>query len=193
MQNEPIQAVEDGLRMVHSAVQNDGIASECAHISVITFENTATQVEELKAVDDFQPPKLSAGGGTSFGAALRKVVECAESEVRRTEGGEKDYKPCVYMMTDGAPTDSDWKSALPKFKNYPWNYVVACAAGQQADTTSLLEITDKVIVLANATADSMAKFFNFVSTTTTTGSHKGDGANQVIQDAYDALPPAMKP
>ena len=41
MRGDPIQAVDEGVRAVYSALQDDNVASEIAWISVITFESSA--------------------------------------------------------------------------------------------------------------------------------------------------------
>ncbi len=44
-----------------------------------------------------------------------------------------DWKPLVFIMTDGIPTD-DWQSGLEEFKKRKTAYTVACAAGSGADS-----------------------------------------------------------
>mgnify|MGYP007025191231 CR=1 FL=1 len=39
-----------------------------------------------------------------------------------------DWKPLVFIMTDGEPTD-DLNKGLAEFKKRKWGMVVACAAG----------------------------------------------------------------
>jgi len=86
-----------------------------------------------------------------------------EREVIQNSGETKaDWKPLVFLMTDGLPTD-DWQSALSEFKKVKTGMVVACAAGPDADADSLKEITDNVVTLAHADASSIGQYFKWLS------------------------------
>jgi hypothetical protein len=88
-------------------------ALETAYLSVITFDSEARQVVPLTELVAFQPPQIDAGSTTSLGKALKLTKECIEREVQKTTSDAKgDWKPLVFLMTDGAPTD-DWQKGLP--------------------------------------------------------------------------------
>lgn len=53
-------------------------------------------------------------------------------------------------MTDGSPND-DWRKGLNDFKAARTGVVVACAAGHDADTSVLKEITEIVVQLDTVT------------------------------------------
>jgi uncharacterized protein YegL len=88
-------------------------------------------------------------------------------------------------MTDGGPTD-DWRKGLNEFKAA--KKVVACAAGHDADTDVLKEITEIVLQLDTADSSSIKAFFKWVSASVSVGSQKVDaGKKEVI--GLDDLPP----
>jgi uncharacterized protein YegL len=187
MSGEPIEAVKNGLQLLHSALRKDPYALESAYISVITFESNVQQIVPLTELAQFQPPSLSAGGGTSLGAVLQKVTDCANSEVQKGTKEEKgDWKPIVFIMTDGSPTDSI-ESGLQSFKNYKWGIVVACAAGQGADVSILQRITENVVKLDTADSATIAAFFKWVSSSISTSSKKID--EQGSDASGNELPP----
>lgn len=62
-------------------------------------------------------------------------------------------------MTDGGPTD-DWRKGLNEFKAAKKGVVVACAAGHDADTGVLKEITEIVLQLDTADSSSIKAFSN---------------------------------
>ena len=89
MSGEPIEAVKNGLQTMQSALRKDPHALEQAFISLITFDTKANQVMPLTEVARFQAPPLSAGGGTSLGAALSLLAQCAEKEVAKGTAEQK--------------------------------------------------------------------------------------------------------
>jgi len=185
MSGEPIQAVENGVQMLHGALRKDPYALESAHISVITFESNVNQVVPLTEVAQFQPPPLRAGGGTSLGAALQKVVECADRElVKSTKDVKGDWKPLVFIMTDGSPTDNV-EPGIQAFNAAKWGTVVACAAGSHADKTVLQRISENIVTLDTADTSTIGAFFKWVSSSISASSKKVDetgndsGANEL--------------
>ena len=158
MSGDPIQAVQNGVQLLQSTLRRDPYALESAFVSVVTFESSVQQIVPLTEIAKFQAPTLSPGGGTSLGEALKVVTECAEREVTKTTAEQKgDWKPLVFLMTDGCPTDSI-NEGLAKFKSYKWGTVVACAV-EGADESVLTKITENVVKLANSDSASFAAFF----------------------------------
>jgi uncharacterized protein YegL len=189
MSGEPIEAVKNGLQMLHSALRKDPQAMETAFISVITFSSNASQLIPLTEVAAFKPPSLSASGGTALGQALNLVVDCANKEVNKGSASEKgDWKPLVFILTDGMPTDSIDKG-LAKFKAAKWGIVVACAAGQGADTDLLRRIAgdNNVLVLDTCDSASIGAYFQFVSSSIAVSSKKIDSGAEV--DSLSEFPP----
>jgi uncharacterized protein YegL len=163
MTGEPITAVQSGLDLLVATLRQDPQALETAHLSVITFNETATQVVPLTELASFQPPTLHASSTTSLGEALRVTKQCIEREVLQNSGEVKgDWKPLVFLMTDGLPTD-DWQSGLAEFKSIKTGLVVACAAGPDADANLLKQITENVVTLAQADASSIGQYFKWLS------------------------------
>ena len=147
MSGEPIEAVKNGVQVLVSTLRQDPYALETAYISVITFESNAQQLVPLTDLASFQPPSISAGGGTSLGAGLKLLAECIDREVGKSTPEQKgDWKPLVFIMTDGGPTDQ-WQSGLAEFQRRKVGITVACAAGGAADTNVLKQITEVVVQL----------------------------------------------
>lgn len=187
MSGEPIEAVKNGMQLMQQALRKDPYALETAYVSVITFSNEVKQVVPLTEVAAFQPPQISASGGTALGEALKRVAECASNEVQKTTAEEKgDWKPTVFIMTDGVPTD-DLERGLSVFRTYKWGTVVVCAAGAGADISTCQKITENVVSLDVADANSIGAYFKWVSASISTGSKKVDAG--VEPDTIDQLPP----
>src|SRR6185436_17713028 len=61
--------------------------------------------------DLFRPPRLSADGDTPLGAAIEKAVELIGArKAAYKQHGISYYRPWVFLLTDGEPTD-DWQRA----------------------------------------------------------------------------------
>jgi uncharacterized protein YegL len=164
MQGEPIEALKNGISALVSELKSDPQALETAYLSVITFNSSARQIIPLTELMLFREPALSAGGATALGAALTLLAECINTEVRRsTETQKGDWKPLVFILTDGAPTD-DWQGGLASLRTASPSNIIACAAGANADPTALRAITPNVVMMNNCSAGDLARFFTWVST-----------------------------
>lgn len=181
MHGEPIEAVKNGVQILLSNLRQDPYALETAYLSVITFNETAKQVVPLTELPSFQAPVLNASGTTSLGGALSLLASSIEREVAKTTAEEKgDWKPLVFIMTDGEPTD-DWAKGLEALKKVRTGVVVACAAGPGADTSVLKKITEVVVSLDTADDATIKAFFKWVSASVSVGSQKVDqGQKEVI-------------
>ncbi len=168
MSGEPIEAVKNGVQVLVSTLRQDPYALETAFLSVITFDTSARQVVPLTELSMFQMPDIKATGTTSLGQALSLLANKVSTEVAKTTAEVKgDWKPLVFLMTDGEPTDN-WQNGLNDFKNQKFGMVVACAAGSGANTTILKQITEVVVQLDTADSATIKAFFKWVSASVST-------------------------
>ena len=189
MMGEPIEAVKNGVQTMVSALRQDPYALETAFLSIITFNSSASQPVPLTELTSFQTPSIDASGTTSLGAALSLLAQRAEVEVNKTTAEQKgDWKPIVFIMTDGMPTD-DWQKGLSDFQKQRWGMVVACAAGQAVDTTILKQITEVVVKLDTADSSSFKAFFKWVSASISTSSAKIEEGGKEIGGLNELPPP----
>ena len=170
MYGEPIEAVKNGVQTLISTLRSDPYALETAYISIITFNSTAQQITPLTELAAFQQPSIDASGCTVLGGALSLLAQKVDSEVTKTTAEQKgDWRPLVFIMTDGAPTD-DLNKGLADFKQRKFGMVVACAAGQGASTDTLKQITENVVQLDTADSATIKAFFKWVSASISTSS-----------------------
>lgn len=189
MSGEPIEAVKTGVHTLLSALRQDPQALETAYLSVITFDTTARQVVPLTELQTFQCPALSATGTTALGAGLALLAERVDSEVvRSTPDVKGDWKPLIFLMTDGSPTD-DWVRGLDRLRQVRTGVMVACAAGQGADTLVLKQITDNVVALDTADSSTIKAFFKWVSASVSVSSQRVDQARKDVTGLNDLPPP----
>lgn len=155
MTGEPIEAVRQGLRALLADLKSDPQALETAYLAVITFSSSAQQVCPLTELMAFQEPHLNASGGTALGEALQLLEQCLNTEVRKATDTQKgDWRPLVFLMTDGAPTDR-WESAADRIKQMKVGNIIACAAGPNANESMLKRITEAVVKLDSLEPDAL--------------------------------------
>lgn len=189
MSGEPIEAVKNGMQVLVSALRQDPYALETAYLSVITFDNEARQVVPLTELADFQLPDLKATTTTSLGAALQLLAETTDREVKKSTADQKgDWRPVVFIMTDGEPTD-DWRVGLAEFKKRKFGIVVACAAGAGANTSVLQEITESVVQLDTADSKTIQAFFKWVSASVSSSSRSVESAGKELIGLQELPPP----
>lgn len=189
MTGEPIEAIKNGLSTLVTALRSDPHALETAFLSVITFDSGARQVVPLTDLASFQEPSFTAQGSTSLGEALTLVSKSIDNDVKKSGPDQKgDWKPLVFIMTDGQPTD-DWQKGLNKFKSSKTGMVVACAAGSGADTTLLKQITENVVMLDTADKATISAYFKWVSSSITMSSIKLEKNNSETTSLNELPPP----
>ena len=113
----------------------------------------------------FQEPELSAGGATSLGGALLLLMERIKDEVKKSTPTQKgDWRPLVFIMTDGAMTDpADFDTAVTELKTAKIANIRACMCGADNDTEELKRVTESVLMMNTLSPGEIAKFFQWVS------------------------------
>lgn len=189
MMGEPIEAVKNGVQVMISSLRQNPQAIETAFISIITFDSSARQIVPLTDLASFQMPDISAQGTTALGDALSTVSRCIDNEVASTTAESKgDWKPLVFIMTDGIPTD-DYQQGLAELKRRKTGFIVACAAGSGADANVLKQITENVVMLDNADSQSISKFFAWVTASIGVSSTKVEETGKDASGMNELPPP----
>lgn len=189
MSGEPIEAVKNGVQVLISTLMQDPYALETAYISIITFDNQAKQIVPLTELPSFQMPTLTVTGTTAMGDALSLVAQMIDSEVQKTTSDIKgDWKPLIFLMTDGSPTDN-LQQGIDRLRQSKTGLIIACAAGHAADTEKLKQITEIVVQLDTADSNTIKAFFKWVSASISVGSQKIESGQKEIIGLNDLPPP----
>ncbi len=165
MVGEPIQQVQDGMRMIVQELRTDPYALETAFVSVIAFAGRAKSLFPLTELYKFYPPTFPIGGGTSLGTALNFLMDDMDkSLVKMTMEQKGDWKPIIFLFTDGTPTDDP----TPAFARWNQKYrkaanIVAISIGANVNTHLLGQISDNVLRLNNTDENSFKAFFKWVT------------------------------
>ncbi|MDR1041690.1 MAG: VWA domain-containing protein [Deltaproteobacteria bacterium] len=165
MIGQPLASLEEGVRLMVRSLMRNPYALETLYLGVITFARKAETAVPLTELASFSPPALSARPGTALGAALRLCRDSISREVVTTTPERKgDFKPLVFVMTDGEPTD-EWRDAADALRNTsPRPAVVSVGCGDEADFDVLRELSGgDAVNVKDLTAESMQTLFSWVS------------------------------
>lgn len=111
MSGGPIAELNQGLVQFYEALRQDDLALGRAEVSVISF-NSSVQIElGFRPAEQYEAPVLSAGGLTAMNEGILKALD--EIEMRKQlyrDQGVGHYRPWLFVLTDGCPTDSNLES-----------------------------------------------------------------------------------
>jgi uncharacterized protein YegL len=174
MRGEPISSVNVALQSMMAALRQDPHALESVYISMITFDIEAREVLPLTSLEQSKIPEISTpkSGPTYLGAALELLISRIDRDVKRNTAEAKgDWRPLVFIMTDGSPSDMQaFRGAVVEMKKRQFGNIVACAAGPKAKQEYLKEITDQVVLLDTMDSSSFSAFFKWITTSVSVGS-----------------------
>lgn len=172
MVGEPIQQVEEGLATIIQALKTDPHALETVYVSIIVFAGQPKTLVPLQEIVSFYPPKFPIGSGTSLSKGLGHLMyELRNNIVKTTYEVKGDWKPIVFLFTDGVPTDdtqaaiNEWKSNWQRTAN-----LIAVSFGNETDTKLLGQLTENVLHFKNTNVQSYKEFFKWVTDSIKTSS-----------------------
>lgn len=172
MVGTPVSRVQDGMRTIIQSLRVDPYALETVFVSIIAFAGKAVRLSPLTELYKFYPPELPIGGGTSLGAGLECLMRDIDLSVHKTTAETKgDWKPIIFLFTDGNPTDS-YGAAFRKWNDRYRRHcnLVAVSIGDNVNTAILGEITENVLLLKDTDEESFSKFFKWVTASIKTSS-----------------------
>ncbi len=106
MSGEPIRELNSGLQIFRDELFADSLAAKRVEVAIVTFGPVKVELD-FTGIQYFQAPTLSPASDTPMGAAIEKGLEVLQ---RRKElykaNGISYYRPWIFMITDGGPTDS---------------------------------------------------------------------------------------
>ena len=117
MQGERIKQLNEGLRALEQDLRDDPLAQKRCELAVLTFGNSVQLTTDFTTADAFEPPQLVASGATPMGAAVNRALDLLEARKQQyRQAGLKYYRPWVFLLTDGEPTDA-WEDAARRARD----------------------------------------------------------------------------
>lgn len=165
MIGEPVEEMYEGMCQIIQDLRVDPYALETVYISVIVFAGKPECFLPLTELTKFNMPTFPVGSGTSLGKAITFLMNELDHSIQKTTAVSKgDWKPLIFLFTDGVPTD-DPDSAIKKW-NKTWRKhanLVAFSIGKYGDTVTLSKLTDNVLRLTEVDRSSFHEFFKWIS------------------------------
>lgn len=172
MVGDPINQVQEGIAKIIQELKTDPNALETVYISIVIFAGQAKTIVPLQDIISFYPPKFPVGSGTSLSRGLGHLMyELRKNIVKTTADRKGDWKPIVFLFTDGVPTDDT--TMVIKEWNENWRRtanMVAVSLGNGADKALLCQLTDNILQLENTDSKGYREFFKWVTDSIKTSS-----------------------
>jgi len=121
-----IGQLNDGIGFFKEDVMKDDLARKRVDVAMVTFGSSAQCASDFSSIDEFEPATLQASGLTAMGEAIEIAMDMVEQRKQMyRDNGTDYYRPWIFLITDGAPTDMSPEDAK-------WTQVVsALHAGEK--------------------------------------------------------------
>ncbi len=142
MYGDPITELNRGVKILKTSIMEDDLAALRVEVAVITFDSDVKVIQNFITIDQFTPKNLIASGGTHMGQAIEKALDLLEERKATYRKNEiQYYRPWLFLITDGAPTDT-WRDAAKRLREAEANgkLLIFAIGVQNADMKTLSEI-----------------------------------------------------
>lgn len=170
MYGAKLAAVSAGVTAICETLRGDPRSATTVHMSVIWFNDRAYRTP-LVPITAFPTPDLQALGLTALGAALTMLNDALDRELipahtapdGRTVPG--DYRPLVYLLTDGQPSD-EWQAEAARLRTRVAHaplHIIGLAIGDDAKVDQIVQVATVVLKIDGDLRDRLREYFDWVA------------------------------
>ena len=165
MSGAPINSLNQALLDFQNKISMDEMAQKRVDIAIIEFNTTVRIVQQFTPISQMSPITLQATGTTAMGEGINAAIDLVKERNRfYNELGTPVFKPWIFMITDGGPTD-DIESAIIRVREEEskgtrgkLKFFALGVPGY--DKAALFRITNRVMELNNT---DFSGIFNWMS------------------------------
>jgi len=148
MEGKLIESLNSALRTIHQWISSNPLVDEKVRICVITFSESAEVVLPLSRMTDVVDfPDLMVKSGTNYGSAFTCLKQTLEDDFTTLKAESvKIYRPIVFFVSDGKPTDTNWQTAHAAVADKNWSFsphIISFGVGG-AQSETIREVATKV-------------------------------------------------
>ena len=101
-----LDLLNEGLQDFYNEICHDDTTSQRLELSIITFNDTVTVVQEPALPENVIIPELQGEGDTALVDAVNEAIDKVEARKNwYKETGQPYYRPWIILMTDGEPNE----------------------------------------------------------------------------------------
>lgn len=171
MQGGAIEELNRGLEEFGRALKDDQLAYGRAEVCIISFNSSVSVEMGFRPAANYEAPIMKAGGLTCLNEAIEVGLDAIESRKAEYRAqGVSYYRPWLFVLTDGAPTDTDKeayvKDRLKKYISEKKVVYMPMGVGAGADNTKLQEYypaETKAKIVLKADASNFKEAFVWLS------------------------------
>ncbi|MCX7364066.1 MAG: VWA domain-containing protein [Alphaproteobacteria bacterium] len=143
MAGVPIEELNQGLATFKQELAADTLAMKRVELAIVTF-GPVQMLSDFQTPDRFMPPNLTSSGDTPMGAAISGGLEMIrQRKATYKANGVPYYRPWVFLITDGAPTDS-WEAAAAEVRageeQRGFSFLAVAVEGANVDILSRISV-----------------------------------------------------
>ncbi|NYV78292.1 VWA domain-containing protein [Streptomyces sp. UH6] len=190
-----VDAINGALPDLHDEISSNPAVADKARFAMIGFSTDATLLQPLVDLSEIDSlPSLSAGGVTSFAAAFRLLKSTIQTDVDQLKSeGHSVFRPVVFFMSDGGPTDTDadWRGALKELDESRYAPKIIAFGISTADVATITEVANfKAFIQESDNISPAAALREFassltrsiVNSTTSISANGGEGFDLQVDD-----------